>query len=351
MPASTLIESLTHSGAVIGDYAGSRTPISFGAPERELEALRSGCAVFDLAWRAKLIITGEDRVRWTNGMVTNNIRDLKQQHGNYSFVLNAQGRIQNDATIVQRGDHLLLLTEAAQFERLKSYLDRYIIMDDVELTDVSDKLSSIGVAGPTAESTLRTTGLLPRSLETGEVADETWNGIGYSIARSAIEKHDGYEIWLAYENVPTLWRHLVSSGATQAGSQAIEWRRILSGIPRVGADIGERELPQETAQEYALHYAKGCYIGQEIVERIHSRGNVHRAFGAVEVSGSAPERGAKILMGDKEVGEVTTSAAIPLRGATRSFALGFIRREASAPGTSLKVADADAKIVALPLTD
>jgi folate-binding protein YgfZ len=176
-----------------------------------------------------------------------------------------------------------------------------------------------------------------------------FEGHGFSIARSPIEVSDGYEIWFAPENFQLIWDALVKAGAKPVGSTAIEWLRILKGLPRVGADIGERELPQETGQEYALHYAKGCYIGQEIVERIHSRGNVNRVFSGIRVEGElAPEHGVKILAGEKEVGVATSSAVIPIGGSKQAIALGYLRREASAPGTQLKIGERNGTVVRLP---
>jgi len=348
MPATTFMETLAASGAQFGEYAGARTPASFGSPAAELEALRSGGAVYDLAWRGKLVITGEDRIRWMNGVVTNNIRDLAAHRGNFNYVLNPQGRIQGDCTVYQRGDHLLLLTEQSQLARLKEYFDRYIIMDDVEVTDVSEKLSSLGVAGPKAAVLLGKAGLLPQALEPGEVIDAVSGDAGYSIARSPIERADGYELWFAVENYKHIWDKLVSAGASRAGSTALEWRRILLGLPRVGLDIGERELPQETGQDYALHYAKGCYIGQEIVERIHSRGIVHRVFSGFVIQGPAPEPGSKLSAVEKEVGKITSSAEIPMATTVRCIALGYLRREAAAPGTELQVGETTATVTALP---
>jgi folate-binding protein YgfZ len=349
MPVTSHLETLSSSGAQLGEYVGAQTPASFGSAAKELEALRSGVGVYDLSWRGKLVVTGEDRIRWMNGMVTNNVRDLPAQHGTFGYILNPQGRIQADATVFHRGDHLLLTSELSQLTKIKEYFDRYIIMDDVEINDVTEKLASIGVAGPLAAETLTRAGLLPRGLAVGEVIDSTFNGLGYSISRSPIEVNDSYEIWFAPENFAVIWDTIVNAGAAPAGSTAIEWQRVLKGLPRIGIDIGERELPQETGQEYALHYAKGCYIGQEIVERIHSRGNVNRVFSGLQLDGeAAPARGTKIIANDKEVGEVTTSAVIPVAGSNRAVALGYLRREASAPGTTLKIAESNATVVPLP---
>jgi folate-binding protein YgfZ len=349
MPVTSHIETLASSGAQIGEYAGAQTPASFGDAAQELDTLRSGVGVYDLSWRGKLVVTGEDRVRWMNGMVTNNVRDLPVQHGTFGYILNPQGRIQADATVFHRGDYLLLTSEASQLPKIKDYFDRYIIMDDVEISDVSEKLVSIGVAGPLAAATLTKAELLPKTLAAGAVVDSVFKGIGYSISRSPIETSDSYEVWFAPENFALVWDAIVAAGAKPVGSTAVEWQRMLNGLPRIGIDIGERELPQETGQEYALHYAKGCYIGQEIVERIHSRGNVNRVFSGLQIDGNAAaERGTKIVAGDKEIGEVTSSAVIPVGGSDRVVALGYLRREASAPGTSVKIGEANAMVVALP---
>jgi folate-binding protein YgfZ len=349
MAFTSPLETLYLHHAEFGEYAGARTPATFGSAAEEIETLRSGAAVFDLSWRGKLVITGDDSVRWMNGMVSNNIRDLQSQHGNFGYILNPQGRIQADETVFQRGEYLLLTSELSQLPRIKEHFDRYIIMDDVEVSDVSEKLVSIGVAGPKAAEVLNKTGLLPGTLAVGEVQDAVFKGHGFSIARSPIEVSDGYDIWFAPENFELIWDALVKSGAKPVGSTALEWLRILKGLPRVGADIGERELPQETGQEYALHYAKGCYIGQEIVERIHSRGNVNRVFSGIRVEGEvAPERGTKIIAGEKEVGEVTSSAAVPIGSSTHAIALGYLRREAATAGTQLKIGELNGTVARLP---
>ena len=101
------------------------------------------------------------------------------------------------------------------------------------------------------------------------------------------------------------------------------------GIPRYGIDIRERDLPQETEQERALNFSKGCYVGQEIVERIRSRGQVRRKFTGFEVNGPLPSPGSKVLVDGKEVGEITSAASLPLSGGERRVALGYIRREVS----------------------
>jgi len=337
---------------VVGEYAGTETVLNFGSPAAELKALRCSCGVFDLGWRGKLVLSGGDRVRWLNGMVSNNTRDLRQDFGNYSFVMNAQGRIQADLMAFQRGEFYVLETEVAQITAIREFFEQYIIMDDVEIGDISGKLTSIGVAGPLAVEVLNVAGLNPGAAKPGQLLDGSWKGIGFSLVRDPIELRNWAELWLAPANVEAFWNALTAAGAVPVGAEALEWQRILLGLPRVGLDTGVRELPQEIGQEYALNHNKGCYIGQEIVERIHSQGQVRRRFAGLVVQGKAPARGSKVMAGDKEIGEITSSAEVILDGVPRTVALGYLKRDAAAQcekdNENLSVGGDPARIAALP---
>jgi folate-binding protein YgfZ len=351
MSVTTFQEKLASSGAHLGIYRGGETPATFGDTATEFRALLEGCALFDMSWQAKLVLAGEDRVRWLNGMVTNNVRDLAPGHGVYSFLLNAQGRIQGDLVAYNRRDYLLVTTDREQAPKIAEIFDRYIIMDDVEVADISDKLTAIGVAGQKSREVLTAVGLEVPELEPGQVIDAMCREVGVSVARSAQPQMDGFEIWFAAENVDVMWDALISSGATPVGSDAFELYRIAKGIPRFGVDLRERDLPQETGQQYALNFAKGCYIGQEIVERIRSRGNVHRMFAGFEVHGGPPEPGTKIQAAGKDVGEITSAARIPFLSGERTLALGYIRREVATPGAAVQVGEQSAVVCALPFSE
>ncbi len=343
----SVVTNLETAGA-LATYRGAEVATNFGNPQAELAALLDGCALLDLSWQAKLALSGEDRVRWLNGMVTNNVRDLAPGRGGYSFLLNAQGRIQGDLVAYNRGDYLLVTTDRQQAPAITAIFDRYIIMDDVEVADISDKLAAVGVAGPKATDVLAALGIDVRKLEAAQVLDTVWNGIGISVARSAQPQMDGYEVWQAPENLAKLSDSLRAAGAVPAGTQALEWYRILRGVPRFGVDLRERDLPQETGQMYALNFSKGCYIGQEIVERIRARGNVHRTFAGLEVQGEPPQPSSKIRAADKEVGEITSAARIPLLQGERTLALGYLRREYAAPGSVVQVGEQSATVHELP---
>ncbi|HLH09207.1 MAG TPA: aminomethyltransferase family protein [Terriglobales bacterium] len=352
MTRTPLYEQLAAAGAQFGEYCGTETARSFGDPQGEYRALVSACGVYDLGWHAKIVLTGGDRIRWTNGMVTNNVRDLVPDHGNYNFILNPQGRIQGDLYIYNFGDHLLVDTELWQAPRLKEIFDKYIIMDDVEVTDITDKLAAVAVQGPHALEVLRTIGInIAKQVEPLEVERSLWNDIGISVTRMASEISQTYEIWLAPGNAPKLWNALVAADARPIGTDALEMFRIAAGVPRYGQDIRERDLPQETGQNQALHFAKGCYVGQEIIERIHSRGNVHRQFTGFVIMGVPPAPGAKIEVEGKEVGEITSALRIPAEGGEETVALGYIRKESGEPGKSVKVNGEPAVVVRPPFKE
>jgi folate-binding protein YgfZ len=144
-----------------------------------------------------------------------------------------------------------------------------------------------------------------------------------------------YEFWLPSAGLVKLWPCLRAGGATPVGSASLEAFRIAEGIPAYGVDMVERDLPQETAQMRALHFSKGCYLGQEIVERIRTRGNVHRHLRPLELAGPVPASGTELTLEDGAVaGTITSAAELPLKSGARVFALGMIRAEAEAKSQS-----------------
>lgn len=313
----------------------------------ELTALVAGCAIYRPN-RLLFSMTGRDRVRWLNGMVTNNIRDLGLGRGVYSFVLNSQGHILGDLYVFNRGESLIAEIESSQAPGLLQILKRYIIMDKVEIEDLSGKLAVLGIAGPKSAQVLASAGLC-QNLEQLQLAELPSNGSTMTLVRDDNVSFAGYEIWAPAERVGAVWNSLLTAGAEEVHDQALEMLRILSGIPKVGQDIRERALPHETGQERALNYTKGCYIGQEIVERIRARGNVHKRFVGFEVDGPLPAAGTKIQSGGKDVGELTSLAPAPLK--QKQLALGFIRREALAAGQVLTAGEATVKPTSLPFSD
>lgn len=291
----------------------------------QLEAFRTGCGVAPLpaGWIA---VNGSDRVRWLNGMVTNSVQALTPGDGAYSFLLSAQGRIQGDLTVWAEADRLLLQTTPAQVENILTLLDRFIIMDDVELADISSEWHGLAVAGPNAAEALQACGIAVRASRLLRRQSIEWEDDRVVVVNAYSPVVPRFEVWFADAGAAErLHSALAERGATMCDADGLELLRIVEGTPLFGTDIRDRDLPQETAQTRALHFAKGCYLGQEIVERIRSRGNVHRTFTSFTLSGDVPAPGTPLEADGKAVGELTSVAAVDVDG--RRMALGFIRRE------------------------
>lgn len=337
---------LESRGATQGQYLGTNVALSFGDPKQELEALRSGCGVFDLPWRTLINAAGKDRTRWLHNMVTNNIRDLAVGLGDYNFVLNAQGRILGDLYVFNRGESLLLETDRSQVEPLLTTLKRFIIMDKVELKDAGDTRAATGVCGPKAPEVLATCGLDVNGMAPLGVRDARPGDAVVTIIRGPEQKPGWYELWTERDQGQALRERLTKARAQPVGTEALEDWRVLRGIPQYGQDIRDRDLPQETEQTQALNFTKGCYIGQEIVERIRSRGQVHRKFTGFEFD-RMPSLG-KFDVEGRTLAEITTAVRVPLTAGEKLIGLGYVRREASAPGKELDLAGVRARVVELP---
>jgi folate-binding protein YgfZ len=341
-------------GAAVAEYRGATTALRFGDPQAEFATLRASCGVYDLGYRAHISLTGSDRVRWLNGMVTNNIRDLAAGYGVYAFLLNPQGHILGDLYSYNRGDSILVETDRSQVEKILATFDHYIIMDDVEVRDISGSITALGVAGPKSREVLSAAGIVIPEAKPLEVFEAKCSCdcdcVQCTGVRGEDSEQESYELWLAPKDAKKTWEALVAHGATPIGSEALEMHRIVNGIPLYGVDIRERDLPQETEQARALSFSKGCYIGQEIVERIRSRGAVHRKFtGFVADTGQPITAGTKVVAGEKEVGEITSVAFLQLPSAEKTVALGYIRREVGTPGREVTIGGSKATVAPLPV--
>ncbi len=319
-----LLSDLLPAGAGLVEAHGSRAPAVYSDAAQELSALLTSVAAFDADARVRLRITGEDRVRWLNGMVTNSVKGLAQGTHNYTFVLNAQGRIQGDATVFAFADHLILETDRSQAERLLAHLDHFIIMDDVELA-WADGRTTLGLAGPGARDLLIALGLpAPEAGSLVAVSDP---------AQMIVVGEDSphvrrFSLWIGKAEAPGFWKRLLRAGAIPAGTVAIDALRVLEGTPLYGVDITEKTLAQETGQMRALNFNKGCYLGQEIVERVRSRANIHRAIRQFALHGEPTAPGTSLTADGVAIGELTSVAEVALPHFTGGVALGLVRVEA-----------------------
>jgi folate-binding protein YgfZ len=334
-PLATLLAQTAATPELVA-YRGVLTPRELDAPARETAALAFGAAAHDLGWLRRVAVRGEDRFRWLSGMVTNTVNDLPVNGGTWNLVLNAQGRIQGDLHVWREGEETRELEIAAdQYDRLLAHLDRFIIMDDVELAPLSLDADGevtgetpLGLAGPLAAGVLARLGL-PELREPLTSARAAWNGQQVLVVRGYGVLVPHYELWVQAFQISALWEALIEAGAFPVGADALDSFRIAEGIPAYGIDIAEKDLAQETSQMRALSFSKGCYLGQEIVERIRSRGSVHRHLRPLELFGPLPAAGAELTLDDGTAGgKITSAAELPLASGRRCFALAMIRGEA-----------------------
>jgi folate-binding protein YgfZ len=331
-------------------HRGAKTPLRFAARAVELQALLRAAAVFDLGYRVFVRLSGKDRVRWLNGMVTQGVKFMAPGQVAYTLVLNAQGRIQGDGDVYFHEDALFLESDRSQVERLLAHLKRFIIMDDVKLEETDASITAIGIAGPQAAEILGRLGAT--APETGRFGSCRLAGLDAMVAQGYGPVVPRFEIHVPADGAVSLWNALVAAGAAPCGIEAMEDLRVLEGVPLYDVDFSDKHLPQEANVQRALHFTKGCYIGQEIVERIRSRATVHRSLRQFELSTDAPVLAAgrklELRAAGAAVGELTSTAAIRLPGETRNLALGVARVEALEQNEALEYDGGTATPVPLP---
>jgi folate-binding protein YgfZ len=302
------------------------------------EALRESAAWLDVSGRGTLRVTGEDRARLLHALCTNHVQALAPGGGCYAFFLTAQGRILADATLLCREGEFLLDTEPEIAGKLAAHIDRYIIADDAMVEDVTPSWCCFAVEGPQAGQVLA---LLGAAAPAEESSHRSWKaGL---VARISLTGAEGFLLRAPAEEREAIAASLSGHGAVAATEEDFRIRRIENGRPRYGEDISERYLAQETGQLRALHFSKGCYLGQEIVERVRSRAQIHRVLGMIEIATETPPApGTKLQRDGQNAAEITSSAFSPDLG--KVVALGYVRVEASAPGTELTLDGTGARV-------
>lgn len=330
------MNSQTHSHTD-GRFFGPSRP----DPERDYAAVVTGPAMVHRSRRGLLEVTGKDRLAWLHNLTTNHVKTLAPGDGLYAFALNVKGRILFDLNILALRNLLRLDIDRAFLPVAMSHLNKYIIMEDVQIRDRSHEFTCFGLSGAATPTLLETLGAAnartlaqfgPASIRVAEVD-------------VALFRHDfcgpyGVDMLIPREAAEVIWNTLTDSApaahAIPVGMEAVEIRRIEAGIPAPGSEITEEFLPAETGQlERAVSFNKGCYLGQEVVERMRSRHVVARQLVGLRFDDALPPPGTTLLAEDeKPVGVVTSTChSIALR---RPIGLGYVRSALGAPGTNLR---------------
>ena len=329
------------AGAKMGVWLGCSMPDDFGDPAAEYRYARDTVALIDKNYRAYLGFTGPDRVRYLNAILTNNIKDLREGHGVVSLLLNPQGHILAEIETYAFADRLFCMSFAMIRERLIEWLDKYIIMDDVTLTDETTRYGTLALEGPKAAAIVQEiSGVDITKCDELSCHDAAVGAVPCRLIKRSPGEVPGAELVTETSNLPELWRLLCDAARNRGGGPmgytALSGLRLSQGVPWFGYDFGEKQIPHEAGlQDSHISYTKGCYTGQEIVERVRSRGQVNRQRVRLIFSGDVvPEANAPLTQDGKEVGYVTRAART--WDAPRILAMAYVRKEATAPDTVLQ---------------
>jgi folate-binding protein YgfZ len=343
-----------NAGASIGTWFGCALPDWFNEDwMAEYRAARAIVALIDKNYRAYLRFGGADRVRFLNAVLTNNIKDLKAGSGVVSLFLNPQGRIQAEIETYATSESLFGVSYAMIRQTLVPALDKYIIMDDVTLADETELYGTVALEGPgAAELVKKLSSVDLANLRELEFREASVSGISCGLTKRSPGGVASAELLATRADLPHLWgalEHEVGTASGRAmGYRALNALRLEQGIPWFGYDFGEKQIPHEAGlQDSHISYTKGCYTGQEIVERVRSRGQVNRVRVLLKFDGTeVPASGAALSAEGKEAGYITRSAYSPML--QTPIAMGYVRRENSAAGSALGLAATTAIVITPP---
>ena len=342
-------------GAQFTSVNGAEVVAHYGDAAAELAALRNTVGVLDLSCRSRLCLTGADRVKFLHGQVTNDVQRVRVGEGCYAALVSAKGRMHSDLNIYRLADELLLDFEPGYSPAVIERLEKFIITDNVQVLDAAPHYGLLTVLGPRAAEAVTQLGLswaLPEQpLALSAHADTTlgqlylmrregaWSPLltraPDATAGAGKSPAPGFDLFVPTASLGAVFDKLVAAakslGGRACGWDALEVVRIEAGIPRFGQDMDETNLPPEAGLEArAISYSKGCYIGQEVIARIRTYGQVAKTLRGLRLPADLaplPARGDKLFADGKEVGQLTS--VIPGR------ALGYVRKDHNAPGTQL----------------
>ncbi|MEO8605185.1 MAG: glycine cleavage T C-terminal barrel domain-containing protein [bacterium] len=339
---------LTARGAVLAPYEGVLLPNDFGDADREWRAAREGAAVFVAGYRQWIAASGDDRVTFLQGMLSNDVKPLAPGHGLYAAQLDQTGKVITDLRLYAEADRLILDVVAWRVAAMRERLEKFLVADDVELTPLDDEAPLLQLEGPMATAVVREAlglDVLPsQPLAHARVA---FKGAPVRIVMASEVERGGVLLAGAPATLAALLDACREAGAVPAGMRALDTLRIEAGVAWAGLDMDETTLIMETGREAAVSFRKGCYLGQEVVERVASRGHVNRRLSGLLIEGDAlPARRTAVVADGREVGYVTSAARSPLLG--RPIALAIIHRKHWDPGERVQVGGVEATVAALP---
>lgn len=331
------------SVATIGEVAGRSVVLAYGSPEAEYEAFRTNAVVVDRSHRARMRLTGERAAEMMTGLVTNDVTVLEPGHGCYAAALTPKGRIVADLRILREEDGVLVDVPARAAEGWSAMVRKYVNPRVAPYADLSGTLRDLGVFGPQARHVVAAmTGvsatalgvLPPYGYATVQMSEDAAHRV-YVVHVPDLGL-DGFELLGPADLFDDLWARALAARAVPMGLEAWEVARIEAGRPEWGVDMDDTTIPQEANLDdlHAISYTKGCYVGQEVVARVHFRGHVNRHLRGLRAAGQEPPRTGAVLLdaSGAQVGDVRSAASSPRLG---GIALAMVRREVDSGSTLL----------------
>lgn len=342
-------EFIPYGPALEDGSASCEILATLGEIELEYAAIRRSAAVFDASHRGTLVLTGADRRDFLNRMLTQDLRQFPRGAVTQSFWLNRKGRIDADLTIAEFGEQIIIDLDVTNAEATAKALDGFLFSEDVQLRDATAELHRMQVHGPQAASLIgHIIGQSDFALENKRAAHAPWNDTHVSIFRLDTAGSPGLHITLPREHAETFWQHLVTNDNENLRARPIGWyalniARIEAGTPMFNIDFGSTNLPHETGLvDSRVSFKKGCYIGQEIVARMHNLGAPKQQLvGIAMQSDHLPVAGGAVFeiveeaMGDR-IGVITSSTISPMCSA-QPIAFAMLRTASAALGTDVLI--------------
>lgn len=345
-------------GATFIIVDGWTLPCDYGDARAEYAAVRDGGAgLFDLSSRGRIEVSGSEAVMFLNGMITNDVAALEAGTWMLAAFPNVQGRLVAFARILKLDAQTFLFdTEAATHHAMLKSLQRFTLAGDFHVKDLTEELLMLSLQGARAAEFVRAAfGDEAASVARGRIVTiENTDAVRYMI-RATHTAEDGFDLFVSPDHAAALYDSLTKAGARPCGYEAFETLRIEAGIPRHGVDLTEQNVVLESGLDEAVSFTKGCYVGQEIIARIHWRGHVAKRLAGIVFDDAAPvEVGAQLVSvaDNKEAARITSAVVAP--ALNRAIALALVRYAYLAPAIELETVSADAttprraRVVELP---
>jgi aminomethyltransferase len=349
------MNEVTEQSTVNEPLAGESRPHLIEDAAAAYNAVREGGAgVVDFSSRARIEVSGSEAVQFLNGLITNDVKTLEVNGWMRAAFPTVQGRLIAETRVLRLANERYLFdTEAATHESVLKTLGRFTLAGDFHVSDLTNQTAHFSIQGARSPEIIEATlGREASRTKRGRVTEAVWDGQDLHVIRATHTAEDGFDIFVGASNIASLHNAFLAQGALAVGANALEILRIEAGIPRFLVDMDETNVVLEALLDDAVSFTKGCYVGQEIIARIHWRGHVAKKLCGLSFDNRVEaHRGDPVVAPEgKEIGRLTSLAFSPRL--KHSIALGYVKYDYLKPGTAVRVSsnevEFEARVAELP---